>query len=217
MAAILEVKNLVKKYGDFAAVKGISFDIQDGEIFSLLGPNGAGKTTTTRRSTYLLGTILGQVGTALVQMLPLICFGIFDETGLGQSAIGAGGDDGCLPEYNLMESAMKNTILRILIGTILFSLISGIVVSIIGLMLGWKTTQFSDGFFWAGVIMISIGFISFQGYSQRTIGGPPVYWDPADRAKLWAADTFHGKILIAVFGISGLLLFGLSFLVLRLF
>jgi ABC-2 type transport system ATP-binding protein len=46
MSAILEVKDLVKKYGDFAAVKGISFDIQEGEIFSLLGPNGAGKTTT---------------------------------------------------------------------------------------------------------------------------------------------------------------------------
>jgi ABC-2 type transport system ATP-binding protein len=46
MAAILEVKNVVKKYGEFTAVKGISFDIQEGEIFSLLGPNGAGKTTT---------------------------------------------------------------------------------------------------------------------------------------------------------------------------
>jgi len=46
MPPILEVHNLVKKYGDFAAVKGISFDIQEGEIFSLLGPNGAGKTTT---------------------------------------------------------------------------------------------------------------------------------------------------------------------------
>jgi ABC-2 type transport system ATP-binding protein len=46
MPAILEVKNLVKKYGDFTAVKGISFEIQEGEIFSLLGPNGAGKTTT---------------------------------------------------------------------------------------------------------------------------------------------------------------------------
>ncbi len=44
--SILEVNNLVKKYGDFTAVKGISFDIKDGEIFSLLGPNGAGKTTT---------------------------------------------------------------------------------------------------------------------------------------------------------------------------
>lgn len=46
MPAILEVQNLSKKYGDFTAVKGISFDIQEGEIFSLLGPNGAGKTTT---------------------------------------------------------------------------------------------------------------------------------------------------------------------------
>jgi hypothetical protein len=113
---------------------------------------------------------------------------------------------------------MKNTILRILIGAILFSLISGIVVSIIGSRQGWKTsTQFSDGFFWAGVVMIAIGFISFRGYSQRTINWPPVHLDPADHAKLWAAETLHGKFLMAVFGISGLLLFGLSFLVLRLF
>jgi ABC-2 type transport system ATP-binding protein len=46
MPAILEVKDLVKKYGDFTAIKGISFEIHEGEIFSLLGPNGAGKTTT---------------------------------------------------------------------------------------------------------------------------------------------------------------------------
>lgn len=46
MPNILEVQDLVKKYGDFTAVKGISFTIKEGEIFSLLGPNGAGKTTT---------------------------------------------------------------------------------------------------------------------------------------------------------------------------
>ncbi len=43
---IIKVKGLVKKYGDFEAVKGISFDVNEGEIFGLLGPNGAGKSTT---------------------------------------------------------------------------------------------------------------------------------------------------------------------------
>ena len=44
--SIISVKNLVKSYGDFQAVKGISFDVKKGEIFGLLGPNGAGKSTT---------------------------------------------------------------------------------------------------------------------------------------------------------------------------
>jgi ABC-2 type transport system ATP-binding protein len=43
---IISVQNLVKKYGDFEAVKGISFEVFEGEIFGLLGPNGAGKSTT---------------------------------------------------------------------------------------------------------------------------------------------------------------------------
>jgi ABC-2 type transport system ATP-binding protein len=42
----LRIDRLVKRYGDFTAVDGISFDVPEGEFFGLLGPNGAGKTTT---------------------------------------------------------------------------------------------------------------------------------------------------------------------------
>jgi len=41
MPPILEVDNLVKKYGGFEAVKGISFEVEEGEVFGLLGPNRA--------------------------------------------------------------------------------------------------------------------------------------------------------------------------------
>lgn len=46
MASIISVKNLHKKYGDFHAVKGINFEVEQGEVFGLLGQNGAGKSTT---------------------------------------------------------------------------------------------------------------------------------------------------------------------------
>jgi ABC-2 type transport system ATP-binding protein len=43
---VIVVRDLVKRYGDFTAVDGLSFDVERGEVFGLLGPNGAGKTTT---------------------------------------------------------------------------------------------------------------------------------------------------------------------------
>lgn len=46
MQPIIQVTNLTKKYGDFVAVNGISFEVGRGEVFGILGPNGAGKTTT---------------------------------------------------------------------------------------------------------------------------------------------------------------------------
>jgi linearmycin/streptolysin S transport system ATP-binding protein len=63
MPAILEVENLVKKYGDFEAVKGISFSVEEGEVFGLLGPNGAGKTQTISMVT---GVIPPTSGTARI-------------------------------------------------------------------------------------------------------------------------------------------------------
>lgn len=54
MAAILEIRDLYKKYGKYEAVRGISFDVNEGEIFALIGPNGAGKTTTLRMISTLL-------------------------------------------------------------------------------------------------------------------------------------------------------------------
>jgi len=61
MENIIEVKNLVKKFGDFTAVDDVSFSVPKGEIFAFLGPNGAGKTTTIKMLTTLLPPTSGQV------------------------------------------------------------------------------------------------------------------------------------------------------------
>lgn len=61
MNTIISVKDLVKNYGRFEAVKGISFDVSEGEIFGLLGPNGAGKSTTLEITETLREKTSGQV------------------------------------------------------------------------------------------------------------------------------------------------------------
>src|SRR5437764_2028409 len=64
MGKAIEVRNIVKRFGNFTAVDGVSFDVAEGEVFGPLGPNGAGKSTLIRMMTTLL-EITG--GTALVE------------------------------------------------------------------------------------------------------------------------------------------------------
>jgi len=60
MGAVISTENLSKRYGDFFAVKGITFDVMQGEIFGFLGANGAGKTTAMRMLTGLSKPSSGQ-------------------------------------------------------------------------------------------------------------------------------------------------------------
>ena len=61
MACVLELKNVKKSYGKKEAVRGISFEVNEGEIFALIGPNGAGKTTALRMIATLLEINGGEI------------------------------------------------------------------------------------------------------------------------------------------------------------
>ena len=58
---MIEVKNLVKKYGNHIAVDHLSFTVEDGQIYGFLGPNGAGKSTTMNIMTGYIGATQGEV------------------------------------------------------------------------------------------------------------------------------------------------------------
>ncbi len=58
---MIEVSNLVKRYGRIAAVDGVSFSVAPGEVVTLLGPNGAGKSTTIKAITGLIRPTKGNV------------------------------------------------------------------------------------------------------------------------------------------------------------
>jgi ABC-2 type transport system ATP-binding protein len=62
--ALIQTRNLVKRYGDTVAVKDVSFDVRGGEVFGFLGPNGAGKTTTIKMIVGLLQPTSGVVRVA---------------------------------------------------------------------------------------------------------------------------------------------------------
>src|SRR6059036_3880311 len=66
MLAVIHVRNLTKYYGDYAAVRDVSFDVPGGQIVGFLGPNGAGKTTTMR---ILAGFLTATSGTAAIDGL----------------------------------------------------------------------------------------------------------------------------------------------------
>jgi len=61
MSVVLQVEGLKKSYGNLEALKGISFQVHEGEIFALIGPNGAGKTTALRIIATLLSPSAGKV------------------------------------------------------------------------------------------------------------------------------------------------------------
>jgi ABC-2 type transport system ATP-binding protein len=65
---VIEVKHLVRKFGDFVAVQDTSFIVRKGEVFGLLGPNGAGKTTTFRMLCGLLPATSGSLSVAGVNL-----------------------------------------------------------------------------------------------------------------------------------------------------
>src|SRR5436190_23177893 len=65
---VIEIKNLVKQYGNIEALKGVSLTVQRGEIFGLLGQNGAGKTTMVK---ILLGIVKPSFGEAAMLGEPI--------------------------------------------------------------------------------------------------------------------------------------------------
>jgi ABC-2 type transport system ATP-binding protein len=64
MSAVISVRSLTRRFGDFIAVDGVTFDVERGEIFGFLGPNGAGKTTTIRMLCGLLRPTGGEARVA---------------------------------------------------------------------------------------------------------------------------------------------------------
>jgi len=92
---MLKVENLKKNFGDFTAVKGVSFEVEKGEVLGFLGPNGAGKSTTMRMIT---GFLPPTAGTAVINGHDII-----------KDPIAAKSDLGYLPESAPSYRAMTVT------------------------------------------------------------------------------------------------------------
>lgn len=114
---------------------------------------------------------------------------------------------------------------RFLVRAILFSLFAGVVVLMIGFVRGWNTAaQFSDGFFYAGALMMCVGALSIMGGNQRSASEPYTHsgehLSAAERSSLWAIDMLRNYKVVSFLGLSGLLQFllsGLALLIGKLF
>ena len=69
MSSLISVNNLTRRYGDFCAVKNISFELAAGEILGFLGPNGAGKSTTMQMLTGNLAPTFGEISINGIDLL----------------------------------------------------------------------------------------------------------------------------------------------------
>lgn len=89
--SVISVKNLKKSYGDLQVLKGVTFNVQKGQILALLGPNGAGKTTTIR----ILSTLLeSDSGKAAING-----FDVVENAGKVRESIGLTGQYAAVDEY----------------------------------------------------------------------------------------------------------------------
>jgi len=110
---IIEVKNLVKSFGDFNAVNSISFTVEKGEVFGFLGPNGAGKTTTINMLTGLARptsgdiTIAGHDGTKHIKKVQQIIGIVPDESNLYDDMSGFNNLIFCASLYGMKKEARE--------------------------------------------------------------------------------------------------------------
>jgi hypothetical protein len=118
---------------------------------------------------------------------------------------------------------MVKTALRFLIVVVVTMLIGTIITSLIGLIARWTTVvQFSNAFFFAGVILIGIGFVNVIGMRYQDTNttrqtNQVVENNLENQFKLLRADISRGYYKMAFFGTAGLLMFGVSWLVLKVF
>lgn len=110
---IIEVKNLTKSFDDFKAVKGISFNVEKGEVFGFLGPNGAGKTTTINMLTGLAKptsgeiTISGKDGIKNIKKVQQIIGIVPDESNLYDDMSGFDNLVFCASLYGMKKEARE--------------------------------------------------------------------------------------------------------------